>query len=177
MGLSNFGGNTGTAGADTLATLVEVKRLLVMVGVEDFNLAECTVIYSWINFMFRLFSWWAALYVGGWRHRAHRFRLGIGWAAPGLPGVCWVHVGGNDCVGRAGVGHHSATIGWAALGPAGYSQYGPAGCGGRFMILAVGIMFNYLLMDFIILLVVRVLKLVVMLVFLLLKLGVGSYMD
>ena len=66
MGLSNFGGNTGTAGADTLATLVEVKRLLVMVGVEGFNLAECTVIYSWINFMFRLFSWWAALmWTGG----------------------------------------------------------------------------------------------------------------
>ena len=50
------------------------------------------------------------------------------------------------------------------------------GKGGN-MILAVEIMFNYLLMDFIILLVVRVLKLVVMLVFLMLELGVGSYMD
>ena len=60
--------------------------MLIMVGVEGFNLAECTVIYSWINFMFRLFSWWAALYVGRWRHRAHRFRLVIGWAAPGLLG-------------------------------------------------------------------------------------------
>ena len=45
------------------------------------------------------------------------------------------------------------------------------------MILAVEIMFDYLLMGFIILLVVRVLKLVVMLVFLMLELGVGSYMD
>ena len=119
MGLSNIVGNTGTAGAGTLAALVVVKRLLIMVGVEGFNLAVCAVIYSWVNFLFRLFSWWAALRVDRWRHQAHRFRLVIGWAAPGLPGVCWVHVGGNDCVGRAGVGHHSATIGWAALGPAG----------------------------------------------------------
>ena len=154
--------------------------MLIMVGVEGFNLAECTVIYSWINFMFRLFSWWAALYVGRWRHRAHRFRLVIGWAAPGLPGVCWVHVGGNDCVGRAGVGHHSATIGGPALGRAGCIHYRDD-CGGGFRSLAVGGIFNYWLMDFtmfgIIMVVVRVLKLVVMLVFLLLELVVGSYMD
>ena len=55
MGLSNFVGNTGTAGAGTLAVLVVVKRLLVMVGVQDINLAGFGVIYYLVNFLLRLF--------------------------------------------------------------------------------------------------------------------------